>query len=447
MDKKAILTMVLVAILLVMPLSALAYSTLTQDINHSAKAMGNSEEGDLKAIQTAIDDTGTNWAAGETSVSGLSWEEKKKLCGLKEFPEVEEGAKIEPRSYPPTFDWRYVNGTDWTTSIKDQGPCGSCWAFGSLAAMEAQNNIEENNLSIDLNLSEQFLLSCSLGSCDGWYLPSILNWLRDTGTVDEACFTYQADDTIPCSDVCPDCRDRTWKIKDWGWVHPSISNIKGYLLEAPLPTGMTVYEDFYYYEGDIYEHVWGSGLGGHLVTIVGWDDTNGCWICKNSWGTDWGEDGWFMIKYGECGIENDTAYLVDVYRLQAPAVSIYTDKTSYTTGDTLCLGLNITNPGDALPFRFAVWLELPAGGIYVLMYTSVTLPAGREYSNENFAVFTLPDIPAGTYTWHAALIEPSGPVEFISHDTASWEFGPVEASTEDIARTLEQIAVAIDFDE
>jgi hypothetical protein len=132
-----------------------------------------------------------------------------------------------------------------------------------------------------------------------------------------------------------------------------------------------------------------------------------------------------------------------------PSVSIYTDKTSYTTGDTMHLGLDVANPGDALPVRFALWLELHDGGIYVLTYTSVTLPAGLDYSNSNFAVFTLPSIPAGTYTWHAALIEPSGPIVFISHNTASWDFVPAVAGapTEDIARTLEQIAVAIDFDE
>ena len=47
--------------------------------------------------------------------------------------------------------------------------------------------------------------------------------------------------------------------------------------------------------------------------MVGWDDANKCWICKNSWGHGWGENGWFRIKYGECDIEDSTAYLVDVY--------------------------------------------------------------------------------------------------------------------------------------
>ena len=447
MDKKAILAIAVVVILLITPLSVFAYPALPQDINHSAKAMRNSEESDWNAVRKAIDDTSANWTAGATSVSGLSWEEKKNLCGLRGFPEVEEGAKTELRSYPSTFDWRNVGGTDWTTTIKDQGACGSCWAFGSLAAMEAQYNIEEADPSIDLDLAEQCLLSCSPGSCDGWYISSTMNWLRDKGTVGEACFPYEAGDTIPCSNVCPDWRDRTWKIEDWSWVSPSINDIKGYLLEAPLPTGMTVYEDFIYYDGGVYEHVWGQELGGHLVTLVGWDDTNSSWICKNSWGEDWGEDGWFWIKYGECDIEYDTTYLVDVYHVLAPTISIYTDKTSYTTGDVMHLGLNVTNPGDAQPVRFAIWLVRPNGEIYVHTYTSVTLPAGLDYSNPNFMEFTLPGLPSGTYTWNAALIEPSGPVVFISHDTAEWEFVSKGVPTEDILEALEQIIVDTDFGE
>ena len=137
--------------------------------------------------------------------------------------------------------------------------------------------------------------------------------------------------------------------------------------------------------------------------------------------------------------------------VQEPTISISTDKTSYIIGDTMQVGLDITNPGNAVPVRFAVWLEMPGGSIYVLTYisTPITLPAELDYSDSNFAVFTLPSIPAGTHTWHAALIEPLGPIELISRDMTSWDFVPAVAGapTEDIARTLEQIAVAIDFDE
>jgi len=66
---------------------------------------------------------------------------------------------------------------------------------------------------------------------------------------------------------------------------------------------LTVYDDFFGYAGGVYHHVTGNVAGGHCVCMVGYDDPQGCWICKNSWGTGWGESGYFSIGYGECGIE------------------------------------------------------------------------------------------------------------------------------------------------
>ena len=272
----------------------------------------------LNEIQQAVEAKGANWTAGETSVSKLSVEEQKILCGLKiiepvKNPNFDSNAMIaegdEALSYPNTFDWRDNEG-DWTTPIGDQGSCGSCWAFGSIAAMEAHINIQNADSTFDRDLSEQYLLSCSPGSCSGWYEGAVLDWLKNYGTVDETCFPYQANDAIPCDAACPDAASRIWQITDWGWISPSNSDIQGHLLDAPIVTGMAVYTDFYYYQDGIYEHVLGGLEGYHLVSMVGYNEDEGYWICKNSWGTDWGEDGWFKIKYGECEIEESNAYIV-----------------------------------------------------------------------------------------------------------------------------------------
>jgi hypothetical protein len=75
---------------------------------------------------------------------------------------------------------------------------------------------------------------------------------------------------------------------------------------------MVVFDDFQNFHGsDIYEHP-GSEQGyptNHLVTIIGYNDDPGYWICKNSWGTGWGDNGWFKIAYDDCKIEQDTAHL------------------------------------------------------------------------------------------------------------------------------------------
>lgn len=73
-----------------------------------------------------------------------------------------------------------------------------------------------------------------------------------------------------------------------------------------METAFTVYSDFMNYAGGIYEHVSGYYEGGHAVKIIGWGVENGVeyWTCANSWGSSWGEDGFFRIKKGECGIDS-----------------------------------------------------------------------------------------------------------------------------------------------
>jgi C1A family cysteine protease len=81
---------------------------------------------------------------------------------------------------------------------------------------------------------------------------------------------------------------------------------------------MTVYEDFVrYYTGGIYRHVSGGRGGGHCISIVGYDDESKSWIGKNSWGTRWGEDGFFQIAYGECAIDS-SMYAVEAVQPPQP---------------------------------------------------------------------------------------------------------------------------------
>jgi len=130
-----------------------------------------------------------------------------------------------------------------------------------------------------------------------------------------------------------------------------------------------------------------------------------------------------------------------------PRISIYTDKTSYTAGEEMYLGLDVKNPLDsAQGVSFDIYLETPMGRNLTLMDTTVTLPAELGYSNPNFKVIRLPSIPEGTYTWHAILEDPiTG--EIICEDTAEWEFIGIELPTEDITEVLEQTTVVIDFGE
>lgn len=68
-----------------------------------------------------------------------------------------------------------------------------------------------------------------------------------------------------------------------------------------------VYQDFMSYKGGVYKHTSGGFLGGHAVEMIGWGVENGqeYWLCKNSWGPNWGEQGYFRIAFGEVSVDTD----------------------------------------------------------------------------------------------------------------------------------------------
>jgi len=259
------------------------------------------------------------WIAGETSVSRLSEEEHARLCGVP--VEVIEWERLQASretarpeaiySYPSAKDWRNVNGQDWTTAIRSQGGCGSCVAFGTIGAIESRMEVANGNPGLNPDLSEAHLFFCGCGECcgTGWYPDAALNFSRDTGVVDDGCYPYTDHDQA-CS-PCSGWQSRVSKIASWIGTS-NVAEVKQALADyGPFEATMAVYDDFFSYSGGIYHHTWGNLAGYHAVTIVGYDDNGSYWIVKNSWDTGWGEDGWFRIAYGECGID-DYAYVPNV---------------------------------------------------------------------------------------------------------------------------------------
>jgi len=259
-------------------------------------------------IERAITERDAKWTADETSVSKLSVEEKKRLCGV-DIGFTPNGSAELSRSkftYTGTFDWRDVNGQNWVTSVKNQGSCGSCWIFGATAAFETQINIDANDSALDFDASEQKILSCLSGGwgCGGGDPKSALKHIRDDGIPNEACMPYHANDDIPCSEACSDWESNAWSLKTIGIPGSHTTDSYKAILEnnGPMVVVLSVGEDLFYYKGGIYEPTWTSkefGWANHCVMLVGYDDNNECWIIKNSWGTGWGEDGYGRVSYGQ----------------------------------------------------------------------------------------------------------------------------------------------------
>ena len=274
----------------------------------------------LDVIRAAISKKGAKWIAGETSVSKLTDHEKKRRLGLIKptetglaAPEMNRVLSLDAplTEVPASLDWR-ANGGYYVTPVKNQGNCGSCWAFATSAALESYNLIKDNTPGFDDNRAEEILVSCAgAGSCNGGYISTASSFIRDTGLPPESYFPYtssSSDDS--CSNAVSGWQDLTSRVDSWEYIttySASVDVIKDALyIYGPLVTTFDVYNDFYSYSSGVYEYTTGSYLGGHAVLLVGYTDDEsvdggGYFIVKNSWGTWWGEDGYFNIAYSQVG--------------------------------------------------------------------------------------------------------------------------------------------------
>jgi C1A family cysteine protease len=280
---------------------------------------------ELEGIRHEIKAKGARWHADETSVSVLSAREKKMRLGLKEDEDlaaiVGETSELAPiatvEGAALILDWRNVEGISYVSPIKNQGACGSCWAFAVTAALESQAMMGTSGTQVDL--SEQILVSCSgAGSCSGGYSTTASNYIRDVGLPLESCFKYTATNNS-CSNACSNWQAYTYKVIGWHRAttmpYPErVQDIKNALYTyGPVVASFFVYNDFFYYRSGVYSYTSGSYAGAHAVLIVGYDDTNQAFIVKNSWGTGWGEAGYFMIAYSEVGGTSNFAYSTVAY--------------------------------------------------------------------------------------------------------------------------------------
>ncbi len=218
-------------------------------------------------------------------------------------------------SLPATFDWASQGKV---TSVRNQGACGSCWAFGTVGVMEAAIKIQSG---LDVDLSEQFLVSCNNDnwSCNGgwwandYHTNRLANSQSLVGAVLESDMPYTA-----TNGTCQLVPNHPYKLSNWysvaGNTVPSVDAIKNAITSfGPVASAVCVGNGFSSYRSGVFstnEIASCNGGVNHAVVLTGWDDATQSWVLRNSWGTGWGESGYMRIKWGTSNVGYASNYVV-----------------------------------------------------------------------------------------------------------------------------------------
>eukprot|EP01084_Bolivina_argentea_P291561 501105_1 len=233
---------------------------------------------------------------------------------------------------PDNLDWRDYDGINYMSVTKNQHIpqyCGSCWVFSSTSALAARINIARNNAFPSISLSAQLILDCDHNNnygCNGGDALGVYSFIHSKGIVEDSCNPYVADSyfTHPSKRICTeeysycsysnsptDMNTNQYKylqyplfyVDEYGYTNNGENAMIKLLQEGPIVCAMAVNDDFYNnYNGGIYWDKTGYNTIDHEIVIIGYglDIENDIkyWIAMNSWGTNWGEKGYFKIIRG-----------------------------------------------------------------------------------------------------------------------------------------------------
>lgn len=263
-------------------------------------------DGELERLQRLVRERHLPFRVGPTEASRTG---VANLAGLRAPADFDPA--VRARSLPRFFD--LPSRWDWTeqgkvSPVTNQRNCGACWAFATVGPLEAAILIDGGPVE---DLSEQALVSCNSwgwGCNGGWWAFDLF---LSPGAALESCQPYTGN-----KNTCQSC-EHPYAIADWAYVSssemPSVDQIKtALLLYGPVAGALHVSNAFGFYRGGVWT-LDEEGDINHGVTIVGWDDSlgpAGAWRIKNSWGTDWGEDGFAWVAYGTLRMGYAAAYII-----------------------------------------------------------------------------------------------------------------------------------------
>ena len=304
-------------------------------------------------------------------------------------------------SFPSVYDLRILG---LMTSVKNQGGCGSCWTFGTFGSMESHWKVMGFS---DYDISENNLKDCAgfdLGPCDGgnsWMSVSYLT--RFSGDYLESQDPYE--------DFPDTCRHLGNTQTSFEFDERFLPNDENLIKQTLMTYGAT-YTAFYwdgsYFNGNNNTYYYdGTNSANHAVTIAGWNDTittaggQGAWLIKNSWGTGWGDTGYFYISYNDSQVNSEASYYPNRHRMS----TTFTQYNYAPLGECVDTGFNS-------PVAYAV-VKYVSTSTYPIIRVSSWVASGNGtmdlsvYSNFDGSTFSglldsITNIPTplnGFYSW------------------------------------------------
>ncbi len=266
----------------------------------------------LSTLSVALTQANARWKAAATPVSLLPDAVQKQMLGAVPSPEVtnfmaagaQAGFAVTAPGFESAIDWRNHNGNH-VSAVKNQGGCGSCVSFGCVGLTESMTHIEKG-IWKDLSEADSHFCSSHGANCGGWWPDQCIDQIISRGVVDESLFPYAS--AFPGSNIWtppPTCKvdpnrgshlvkvTQRVRLADPTAAKNHLTNV------GPVVGCMDVYQDFFGYSSGVYHHISGALAGGHCMLVIGYSETEQCWIVKNSWGTTWGEGGYGKIAYAD----------------------------------------------------------------------------------------------------------------------------------------------------
>lgn len=238
-------------------------------------------------------------------------------------------APLEAVELPEQHIWNDVNGMNYLTNMRNQHVpqyCGSCWAHAATSAMSDRIKIMRNAAWPDINISPQVLISCEQPDfgCHGGDAITAFEWMSKNEITDETCSIYMArghDNGQQCSPMqyCRNCNPGEacfvpdeyyiYHTDEYGNVSGEEAMMQEIYQRGPIACGIAVPESLEEYTGGIYEDTTGDMDIVHDISVVGYGVEDGVkfWTVRNSWGSHWGEEGFFRVVRGVNNLNIESA--------------------------------------------------------------------------------------------------------------------------------------------